>query len=138
MYTQWMKKYVRHLATLIALALFPVVAQGQSTETCSEVVKVNEENFEDTLKESWTKPVLVTFGTPWCGACRLMEPSLKELAERLGERAIVTKVDAQESIALAERYGVRAFPTTYLFRDGRVVKKSVGALSLLDLEKFME
>jgi thioredoxin 1 len=99
---------------------------------------MDDESLEKALEESWYKPVLVVFGAPWCGACKLMEPSVEELAERMGKNAIVGKIDAQKNASLADRYGATGLPSIYVFREGRIAKKVVGAHDVTALEKLIK
>ena len=66
-------------------------------------------------------PVVVDFFATWCGPCRMMAPAIEELAEEYAG-----KVNVDENSDIAVRYGVMSIPTIILFKNGEVVKKSVG------------
>lgn len=81
--------------------------------------------------------VLVAFSGRWCPPCRLLEPTLAQLA---AQRADVTvlELDVDENQATAQRYLVRAVPTLFLFRGGRVVGQRVGNQSRRQLDAWLD
>lgn len=90
------------------------------------VLHINHESFEKIIAQNG-KTVLVDFWATWCGPCRMIAPVLEEVAK---ERPDVTvcKVDVDEERELALEYGVSSIPTLLVFRDGKVVNQSVGAM----------
>lgn len=90
------------------------------------VLHINRESFEKIIAQNG-KTVLVDFWATWCGPCRMIAPVLEEVAK---ERPDVTvcKVDVDEERELALEYGVSSIPTLLVFRDGKVVNQSVGAM----------
>lgn len=89
-------------------------------------LKLNEDNFEaEVLKSS--KPVLVDFWAEWCGPCKMISPLIDQLAEEMGDTAVVGKVEVDSSQALAAKYGVRSIPFLLFFKDGEVKDQIVGA-----------
>lgn len=72
--------------------------------------------------------VVVDVWAPWCGPCRVLSPTLEELAHELGPEIRFAKVNADEEPAIASRWGVEAIPTLLLFGAGRLVDRVVGVL----------
>ena len=90
-----------------------------------EVMKFNNDNFEQEVLKS-DKPVLVDFFANWCGPCKMMSPIIDEIAEELGEKIKVGKIDVDESKELAVKYNVMSIPTIMIIEDGIVKKTFVG------------
>ena len=73
-------------------------------------------------------PVLVDFWAPWCGPCRMVEPSLEKLAGELSGRLRIVKLNVDENPATAGRYGAQSIPTMLIVKDGKIVDRWSGAL----------
>ncbi len=79
------------------------------------------------------QPVLVDFFAAWCGPCRMIAPSVEEVAAEFGGKAIVGKVNVDEEPELAQRFGVMSIPTLIVLKDGKVVEQAVGARGKADI-----
>lgn len=86
--------------------------------------EINHTNFEEVVLKS-SKPVLVDFNATWCGPCRMLKPTLDELAAERPDVEIVG-IDVDENRDLAEEYGVFSIPCLILFKDGAEADRSVG------------
>ncbi len=78
----------------------------------------------EVLKE--TKPVLVDFWASWCGPCRMIAPTIEEIAKELDGKAIVGKLNVDENMQTANGYGVQSIPTLLIFKNGKVVEQFIG------------
>jgi thioredoxin 1 len=92
---------------------------------CMDLLNVTDDTFTAEVLES-DAPVLVDFWAAWCPPCRVMNPVLAELAADRDDLRVV-KVDTEESVETAARYGILAMPTFLLFRNGEEVLRLVGA-----------
>ncbi len=89
--------------------------------------QVTDDSFAaDVLKAE--KPVLVDFWAEWCGPCKQIAPSLEALADELGEKMTIAKLNIDENPMTPSKYGVRGIPTLMLFKDGQVAATRIGAM----------
>ncbi|CAN1491804.1 TrxA Thiol-disulfide isomerase and thioredoxins [Mycobacteriaceae bacterium] len=89
-------------------------------------VNVTDGTFAEAVLSSAT-PVLVDFWATWCGPCRMVAPVLEEIAAEKSGQLIVAKLDVDANPATARDYQVVSIPTLILFKDGKPVKRVVGA-----------
>ena len=97
------------------------------TQTPRKVERADEATFEQQVLRS-DVPVLVDFYADWCGPCRALAPTLEELAQELPDAKIV-KVNVDENLDLAIRYGVNSIPNLKVFKDGEVTAQHLGLAS---------
>jgi thioredoxin 1 len=96
-------------------------------------VVITSENFEAEVLSS-DKPVLVDFWAEWCMPCRMIAPSVEQLAEAYAGRLKVGTVDVDAQNELATRFGIISIPTLIVFQNGEVVRQKLGALPKHEIE----
>lgn len=85
---------------------------------------VNTANFRGTVEES-NNVVVVDFFATWCGPCKMLAPVFDSLSQELTDVDFV-KVDIDQSLELAQKFGITTVPTMMIFKDGKVVDTLVG------------
>ncbi len=84
-------------------------------------------SFDDLIARS-DKPVLVDFWAEWCGACKMLSPTLQKIASEYKGRIVTVKVNVDRKPQLASRFQVSGIPTVILFAGGNAVMRFSGAL----------
>jgi thioredoxin 1 len=95
------------------------------------------EEFEREVLQS-DIPVLVDFWAPWCGPCRMLAPTIDELAQEYAGKVKVVKVNTDELPMVAMQYGIRGIPTVMLFVNGDVADVKVGLQPKAVFENMIE
>jgi len=93
------------------------------------------EKFSDIINSN--QITLVDFFATWCGPCKMMHPVLEQLKASLGDSIRILKIDVDKNQAIAMSYGIQGVPTLMLFRNGEILWRQSGALSLSDLQSVM-
>ncbi|RJF91059.1 thioredoxin TrxA [Sphingomonas cavernae] len=83
-------------------------------------------------------PVLVDFWAEWCGPCKMIGPSLEEIAEELGDKVTIAKLNIEENPDAPAKYGVRSIPTMILFKNGAPAATKIGAAPKGQLKGWLE
>ena len=89
------------------------------------ILEFTEANFASQVLES-SQPVLVDFWAPWCAPCKMLGPTIEEIANEYAGKALVGKVNTDEAGSIASQYGIQGIPTVILFKGGQAVDRQVG------------
>ena len=88
-------------------------------------LEITDATFEEVVLKS-AQPVVVDFWAEWCGPCKMLGPTIEELAGDFDGKVVVGKVDVDANQDFASKYGVRNIPTVLIFQNGEVVGRQVG------------
>jgi len=106
-------------------------------ESIVSTQKVSDASFDaDVLKS--TTPVVVDFWAEWCGPCKMIGPALEEIAQTLGPKVKIVKINIDENPQTPSKYGVRGIPTLMVFKGGAVSSTKVGAAPKGQLQSWIE
>lgn len=95
---------------------------------------ISSKDFDNILKDNL---VFVDFFAKWCGPCKMLSPIIDEISDKIKDVTFV-KVDVDESSELASMFGIMSIPTLLLFKEGKLVNKSVGFMSKDEIIKFID
>jgi thioredoxin 1 len=143
-------KLIQFVLSRTAIALAPAVAivclssgchQPDSTASheaeAKNVLTLTKDNFQIEVLSS-PQPVLVDFWATWCGPCKMVAPTVAELATEFEGKAKVGKVDVDAQTELAKQYDISAIPALMIFNGGKVVGQFVGVRSKSELKAALE
>jgi thioredoxin 1 len=99
------------------------------------VVHITKDSFEELVLKS-EKKVLLDFWAPWCGPCQMIGPIVEEIAEERKD-IVVGKINVDEEMELAIRFGVASIPMLLVMEAGKVVNKAIGYRPKADIEKIL-
>lgn len=102
----------------------PATARDQSAAPQT----ITDANFDQVINSRI--PVLIDFWAEWCGPCRMVAPSVEQLAQEFAGRAIVGKLNVDHNPATARRYNIMSIPALYIFKNGQVIDQIIGAQPL--------
>lgn len=103
----------------------------------ANVKEATDGNFEADILGS-DKPVLVDFWAEWCGPCRMIAPSVEQVAADYQGKANIYKMNVDENMNVPQRFGIRGIPTLILFKNGQEQERIVGAVSREAIAKVVE
>lgn len=101
------------------------------------IVTINEQNFAQEVTSS-TVPVMLDFWAEWCGPCKMIAPSLSELADEYKGRVKIGKVNVDENQGLAVKFHISGIPAVFMMKGGEVTDQLVGARSKKDFKAMID
>ncbi len=102
-----------------------------------EPIEVNESTWDDEVLNS-ELPVLVDFWAEWCGPCKMIAPSVHDLALEYDGKLNVAKLDVDSAPNIAMKYRVSSIPALIFFKDGQPVDQVIGAVPKGALKKKID
>jgi thioredoxin 1 len=98
--------------------------------------KVTDASWETDVLGS-TEPVVVDFWAEWCGPCKMIGPSLEEIAKEMKGKVKIAKMNVDENPNVSTKLGIRSIPTLMVFKSGKKVGEKIGALPKGELVKWI-
>uniref|UniRef100_A0A7C4AQR7 Thioredoxin n=1 Tax=Desulfomonile tiedjei TaxID=2358 RepID=A0A7C4AQR7_9BACT len=113
-------------AIIVGWSLYQEKGRG---EKASLIRTITDENFDkEVLQASRKQMVVLDFYADWCFPCRLMDPTLEEIARELKDRVIVGKLNTDKNM-MARRFGITRIPALFIIRNGEIKESFFGVVS---------
>jgi len=115
----------------------PVCGRCGQPLLAGQPLDLDDSNF-DSVVAATQLPVLVDFWAAWCGPCQAMAPAFKQAGQQLAGKALLVKVNSDDSPRLAARFAIRSIPTLLKLKAGQEVQRQSGALPVAGIVRFMQ
>ena len=102
-----------------------------------KVVVITDTEFDSTVLQS-DKPVVLDFWAEWCQPCKMLSPTVEEIAGEYEDTITVGKLNVDDNPSTATKYGIRGIPTLLFFKGGKVVQQLVGVKSKSEIKKVID
>ena len=122
----------RTLTLFLAIAATPLFLMAADS---AKPVALTKDNFE---AKAGKGVVLVDFWAEWCGPCKMIAPTVEELAKDYKGKAVVAKVDVDSNPELAAKFKISAIPNLKILKDGKVVDEIVGFVPKEEIAKKLD
>ena len=133
------KKQIILIAAIIAFVIGLVIIsmilnnanglKSNSTISTESIKTINQEQFDELVLNA-DKPVLVDFYADWCGPCKILSPTIEELAQdkKYSDKYYFYKVNVDTAFNISERYSIQYIPTIIVFKDGEEITRNSGVV----------
>jgi thioredoxin len=105
--------------------------------SAGKVVAVSDAEFEASVIQNG-KPVIVDFWAEWCQPCKMLAPTVEEIANEYEDQIVVTKLNVDDNPNTATKYGIRGIPTLLFFKGGQVAQQIVGVKTKAEIKKIID
>ena len=102
-----------------------------------KVVIVTDSEFDSTVLQS-ERPVVLDFWAEWCQPCKMLAPTMEEIAGEYEDKVKVGKLNVDDNPDTATKYGIRGIPTLLFFKGGKVVQQVTGVKSKPEIKKIID
>jgi thioredoxin 1 len=107
----------------INLSMSGNIISEEDQQPKGKVINLTDSNFEQIIKTGVT---LVDFWAIWCGPCKTQGPIIDKVAEEIGTKAKICKLDTDKNPIISQKYNVNLIPTIIIFKNGKIVEKYIG------------
>ena len=102
-----------------------------------KVVVITDAEFDSSVLQS-EKPVILDFWAEWCQPCKVLAPTVEEIAGEYANIIKVGKLNVDDNPSTATKYGIRGIPTLLFFKGGKVVQQVTGVKSKAEIKKIID
>ena len=102
-----------------------------------KVVVITDAEFDASVLQS-EKPVIIDFWAEWCQPCKMLAPTVEEIAGEYEDKIKVGKLNVDDNPSTATKYGIRGIPTLLFFKGGKVVQQVTGVKSKAEIKKIID
>ena len=124
------------LVTILWLWSYVQMRKLKQVKTSDRIIHLNDKTFSSFIKRH--SIVVVDFWADWCMPCKVLQPTLNQLAEKYADKIKVAKLDVDHNRRISAQYQVQNIPTVIFFVRGKEVHREIGVKTLKQFEKILE